>query len=96
VKRRLPIFLSIFLLATSIGARAQTNTEVEARKADDPLKRAAELLKVSGVADETIIAIDAEARAEIAAAWKSALGAPWPAVELAFTDVQDVRMPSWR
>ena len=35
-------------------------------------------------------------RAEIAAAWKSALGAPWPAVELAFTDVQDVRMPSWR
>jgi len=33
VKRRLPIFLSIFLLATSIGARAQTNTEVEARKA---------------------------------------------------------------
>ncbi len=70
--------------------------EVEARKADDPLKRAAELLKVSGVADETIIAIDAEARAEIAAAWKSALGAPWPAVELAFTDVQDVRMPSWR
>jgi len=81
--------------ASDLGAY-RSAAEVEARKADDPLKRAAELLKVSGVADETIIAIDAEARAEIAAAWKSALGAPWPAVELAFTDVQDVRMPSWR
>ena len=33
MKRRLPIFLSIFLLATSIGARAQTDTVVEGRKA---------------------------------------------------------------
>ena len=33
MRRRLPIFLSIFVLAASISAPAQTNTEVEARKA---------------------------------------------------------------
>jgi len=32
VRRRLPILLSIFVLAASISASAQTNTEVEARK----------------------------------------------------------------
>ena len=33
MRRRLPILLSIFVLAASISAPAQTNTEVEARKA---------------------------------------------------------------
>ena len=33
MKRRLPIFLAVFVLAASICVRAQTNTEVEARKA---------------------------------------------------------------
>ncbi len=32
MRRRLPILLSIFVLAASISASAQTNTEVEARK----------------------------------------------------------------
>ena len=81
--------------ASDVGAYRPAG-EVEARRADDPLKRAAEMLKVSGVADGAIAAIDGEARAEIAAAWENGLGAPWPAPELAFTDVQDVRMPSWR
>jgi hypothetical protein len=33
VKRRLSIFLAVFVLAANICVRAQTNTEVEARKA---------------------------------------------------------------
>ncbi len=55
-----------------------------------------QFLLVNGVADAAIKAIDEEARAEIAAAWKNALGAPWPAADLAWTDVQDVGSPSWR
>jgi acetoin:2,6-dichlorophenolindophenol oxidoreductase subunit alpha len=81
--------------ASDVGAYRPA-AEVEARKADDPLKRAAEMLRLGGIADEKIISIDCEARAVIAAAWTSAMGAPWPAAELAFTDVQDVGAPSWR
>jgi TPP-dependent pyruvate/acetoin dehydrogenase alpha subunit len=81
--------------ASDVGAYRPA-AEVEARKADDPLKRAAEMLRLGGIADEKIISIDCEARAVIAAAWSKAMGAPWPAAELAFTDVQDVGAPSWR
>jgi acetoin:2,6-dichlorophenolindophenol oxidoreductase subunit alpha len=81
--------------ASDLGAYRPT-AEVEARKADDPLKRTAEMLRLGGIGDEKIISIDGEARAEIAAAWTSAMGAPWPAAELAFTDVQDVGTPSWQ
>jgi len=81
--------------ASDLGAYRPA-AEVEARKAADPLKRAAEILALNGVGDAAIEAIDEEARAEIAAAWKHALGAPWPAADLAWTDVQDVGSPSWR
>ena len=33
MKRGFPIFLSIFVVAASISARAETDTEVQARKA---------------------------------------------------------------
>src|SRR5205085_932160 len=64
--------------ASDLGAYRPAG-EVEARKADDPLKRPAEMLKLGGVAEAKIAAIDNETRAEIAAAWERAMGAPWPA-----------------
>jgi acetoin:2,6-dichlorophenolindophenol oxidoreductase subunit alpha len=70
--------------------------EVEARRENDPLKRAAEMLRLGGIASDAVIAIADAARAEIGAAWDRAMAAPWPAAEFAFTDVQDVGMPPWR
>jgi acetoin:2,6-dichlorophenolindophenol oxidoreductase subunit alpha len=81
--------------ASDLGAYRPA-AEVEARQADDPLKRAAEMLKLDGVAQAKIVAIDADTRAEITAAWERAMAAPWPAAALAFTDVQDVGTPAWR
>ncbi len=92
-----------FLLARTYRLKGHTASdlaayrpasELEARKAHDPLRRTAEMLRLAAVADEDIIAIDRTARAEIDAAWKRALAAPWPAAELAFTDVQDIGTPA--
>jgi acetoin:2,6-dichlorophenolindophenol oxidoreductase subunit alpha len=68
----------------------RTAEEVEARRAGDPLKRAAEALTLAGVSSAVIERIERDADAEISAALAKALEAPWPAAELAWTDVQDL------
>src|SRR5205823_2719760 len=50
--------------ASDLGAYRPA-AEVEARKAQEPLRRAADMLRLGGAAGDKIVAIDAEARAEI-------------------------------
>jgi pyruvate dehydrogenase E1 component alpha subunit len=88
-----------FLLARTYRLKGHTASdqalyraaaELEARKSGDPLLRAAELLRIHGIADATLAGIAGEARREIDAAVEAALAAPWPPAELAWRDVQDV------
>jgi acetoin:2,6-dichlorophenolindophenol oxidoreductase subunit alpha len=68
--------------------------EVEARWRDDPIARCAEMLRLHGrVADTDLAAIGEAAHAEMAAAVAAARAAPWPDLDLAWTDVQDVGAP---
>ena len=94
-----------FLLARTYRLKGHTATdpalyrpsaEVEARKQNDPLGRAAGLLRLNGVPEARLAAIEQEARQEIDSALAAALAAPWPDVALAFTDVQDVGGPTWQ
>ncbi|HKO07376.1 MAG TPA: thiamine pyrophosphate-dependent dehydrogenase E1 component subunit alpha [Alphaproteobacteria bacterium] len=80
----------------SDAALYRAASELEAKKADDPIKRCGEVLRLNGVAEARLAALAAEARGEIAAAVEAALAAPWPAAELAWTDVQDVGAGRWR
>ena len=67
--------------------------EVAARRAEEPIGRAAELLKAAG---ETADALDRdrmEALDEMAAAYRAAVAAPFPPPAAAFTDVQDAGDP---
>jgi pyruvate dehydrogenase E1 component alpha subunit len=58
----------------------------------DPLMIAAQRI----AARDRLEAIGREARAEVAAALKSAHEAPWPAAKAAYTDVQDTGAGRWR
>jgi len=71
-------------------------SEVEEKLGEDPLARCGEALRVAGVAANELVAIEEEARAEIARAVAAAEGAAWPDQALAFADVQDVGRPAWR
>lgn len=59
---------------------------------NDPLRLTAARLAAAGI---TVAAIDAEAKAEIDAAVAAASAAPFPAPELAFTDIQDTGAGQW-
>lgn len=94
-----------FLLARTYRLKGHTASdaalyraaaELEAKKADDPIKRCGEILGLNGVAEARLAALAAEARGEIAAAVEAARAAPWPAAELAWADVQDVGAGRWR
>ncbi|MFI4989172.1 MAG: thiamine pyrophosphate-dependent enzyme, partial [Alphaproteobacteria bacterium] len=94
-----------FLLARTYRLKGHTASdpaayrpaaELEARQADDPLKRCAELLGLRGIGEGQLDAVVAEARSEIAAATAAALASPPPAAALAWTDVQDVGADAWR
>ncbi|HXQ67006.1 MAG TPA: thiamine pyrophosphate-dependent dehydrogenase E1 component subunit alpha [Alphaproteobacteria bacterium] len=94
-----------FLLARTYRLKGHTASdaalyraaaELEARKADDPIKRCGEILTLNGVAESRLASLAAEARGEIAAAVEAARAAPWPAAELAWADVQDVGAGRWR
>ncbi len=94
-----------FLLARTYRLKGHTaadpalyrpSAEVEARKQNDPLGRASELLRRNGVPEARLEEIEQEARREIGSALAAALAAPWPNVALAFTDVQDAGGPLWR
>lgn len=67
-------------------------SEVEEALDSDPLKLAAARLAVEGI---SAAAIDAAAKAEIDAAVATATAAPWPAPELAYTDIQDTGARQW-
>jgi len=94
-----------FLLARTYRLKGHTASdaalyraaaELEAKKADDPIKRCGEILGLNGVAEARLAALAEEARGEIAAAVEAALAAPWPGTELAWADVQDVGAGRWR
>lgn len=70
--------------------------EVAAHQALDPIPRAIARLKALGVDDATLAAIAAEANDEMAQAFNAAKAAPWPALEHAYSDVQDLGAGQWR
>lgn len=68
-------------------------SEVEERRASDPIRRLREALLAAGVTAADLEALDAQAEAEIAAAYATARDTPFPPVERAFADVQDIGDP---
>ncbi len=68
--------------------------EVAARKREEPILRAADLLRGAGVAEAEIEADRIAAEAEMSAAYDAAIAAPFPGPEAAFLDVQDVGSPA--
>mgnify|MGYP002628894137 CR=1 FL=1 len=64
--------------------------QAEARWADDPIRRATDLLLGAGVAQNVLDADAAAATAEMTAAFEDAKAAPWPPVSAAYDDVQDI------
>jgi pyruvate dehydrogenase E1 component alpha subunit len=67
--------------------------EVAARRQEEPIGRAAELLRDAGVAADALQADQADAVAEMLAAYRAASAAPFPSADQAFTDVQDAGDP---
>jgi pyruvate dehydrogenase E1 component alpha subunit len=76
-------------------AAYRKQAELDDALESDPLKLAAAKLTAMGVPVERTSEIDAEARAEIDAALVAARAAPWPAVDAAYTDVQDIGDGQW-
>ena len=77
-------------------ATYRTETEVEAAWANDPIARCAALLKEANVAEEVINDHQKKAKEEMNDVYKTAREAPWPDIELAFSDVQDIGDPRER
>ncbi|MEW6514781.1 MAG: thiamine pyrophosphate-dependent dehydrogenase E1 component subunit alpha [Pseudomonadota bacterium] len=73
-------------------AAYRQQSEVERALESDPLKIAAALLAAEGI---SVAPIDAAAKAEIDTAVAAASAAPWPAPELAYTDIQDTGADQW-
>lgn len=67
--------------------------EVEARRAYDPIRRAAELLALAGIGAAELDQDRAAAVAEMAVAFDDARAAPFPDASEALLDVQDVGSP---
>jgi pyruvate dehydrogenase E1 component alpha subunit len=67
--------------------------EVEQQWENDPVKRAAEVLRQAGIADEVPETAAEEGREEIRQAYEVAKAAPWPDISEAFTDIQDMDAP---
>ncbi|MBN8889689.1 MAG: thiamine pyrophosphate-dependent dehydrogenase E1 component subunit alpha, partial [Rhodospirillales bacterium] len=93
-----PRFLhaSTYRLTGHTGADAapyRPAEEVAARRLEEPIGRAAELLRGAGVDAAALAADQAAAEAEIAAAYEAAFAAPYPEAAEAFRDVQDVGSP---
>ena len=75
------------------AARYRSGDEVDARWRDDPIERAAAMLRVAGHAEKSLDDIRCAAKREMAGLLGEARDAPWPAEERAFDDVQDVSGP---
>src|SRR5690606_1593261 len=67
--------------------------EVEERWKQDPIIRAAEMLRQAGVAEAELEADREAAKAEMQAAYEKAVATPYPPAERAFHDVQDIGDP---
>jgi pyruvate dehydrogenase E1 component alpha subunit len=70
--------------------------EVEARRADDPIARCADLLLGAGIEPQALGRVREDAAAEMVAATAAAQAAPWPDLEIAWEDVQDLSGPGFR
>jgi TPP-dependent pyruvate/acetoin dehydrogenase alpha subunit len=64
--------------------------ELAAKRLEDPILRCAEALRLAGLSEGSLAAIESAARDEMAAAVAVSLAAPWPEAALAWTDVQDI------
>ena len=78
------------------GQAYRAATDIDAARAGDPLQRARQRLIALGAGREDVDRIDADARAEIAAAQRFAEASPPPDAKAAFTDVQTVGSDAWR
>jgi pyruvate dehydrogenase E1 component alpha subunit len=78
------------------GQAYRAAADIDAARAGDPLQRARDRLIGLGVPTQDIERIDADARAEIAAAQRFAQGSPPPDPQAAYTDVQTVGAGPWR
>jgi len=78
------------------GQAYRAATDIDAARAGDPLQRARQRLIALGARREDVDRIDADARAEIAAAQRFAEESPPPDAKAAFTDVQTVGSDAWR
>src|SRR6185437_7045091 len=74
-------------------AQYRPAAEVEAKRREDPILRAAELLLAAGVPAAALEADGADAAREMAAAFDDASAAPFPDSAAAFADVQDLGAP---
>lgn len=82
---------------TSTDAAAWRDAgEVEAWKAKCPIARLGHTLAERGIDPARLAALEADARAEMAAARKTAHDAPWPKPPTAYADVQDAGAVAWR
>ena len=68
--------------------------EVAARRLEEPILRAAEVLRSTGVSEAEIDADRLAAEVEMAAAYEAAIGAEYPGAEEAYRDVQDIGSPA--
>ncbi len=68
--------------------------ELAARRKEEPILRAADLLRAAGVPESEILADQSVAEAEMDAAYRAAFDAPFPGPEEAFRDVQDIGDPA--
>jgi TPP-dependent pyruvate/acetoin dehydrogenase alpha subunit len=78
------------------GQSYRAAADIDAARAGDPLQRARDRLIALGARREDVDRIDADARAEIAAAQRFAEASPPPDAKAAFTDVQTVGGDAWR
>ena len=74
-------------------ATYRSTEEVTERSADDPIVRLHALVKVAGVDDAELNAIAHDARAEMEDVYAKARETPFPDVDSAFADVQDIGSP---
>ena len=85
-----------YRLTGHTGADAATyrpKEEVEERWKDDPIARAADLLRAAGVPESELEADREAARKEMREAYEAAVATPYPPAERAFADVQDIGDP---
>ena len=74
----------------------RSQDEVDARWQQDPIARCEALLRDSGIAPAELDDWRQRAKEEMQQAYSRAKAAAWPAVELAYADVQDIGNPSER